>query len=136
MVASSLGKLPKANPVPTLLKLAKDPEAEVRGMACLSAIDLQTAEALKVARITIKDTSTYVRMNTVSGLSASPLKEATAILRIALDDEELKIKIAAIRLLGNRGDKESAAKFRVFAASETEMLRRAAQTALKELNLK
>lgn len=134
MVASSLGKLPQSKPVPTLLQLARDQEAEVRGMACISAIDLGTSEALEVARITISDTSSYVRMNTVSGLSMSPMKEATAILRIALDDEELKIKVAAIRILGDRNDKESVDRFRDFAKSETEMLRRAAQGALKKMN--
>jgi len=135
MLAFQLGSLSEAKPLTTLSVLMADSAADVRAAAATASVRLGTPEALAVAAKALEDEDAFVRSGFVFALTDSPLDaEANALLRRAMDDDELEIRLTAIQALGRRKDPKAAERLRELAGSDSEMLRRAARNALRAID--
>lgn len=122
----------------TLIRVAADPDPQVRGAAIDSLWVIRTPDAFPVFIKALSDPSIEVRAFAVSGLGdlGDPKAVDPLLLRLSLEDKnEMEIISRIVDSLGKLGDPKAIESIRPFAESPDMSLRKYARIAVSKLEM-
>ncbi len=103
-----------------LIKCIESDDPELRKNSALALGEMKDKRGLDHIIMLLEDPDDGVRAIAAESLSGFPCAKARAILNHALGDSEIKVRLAAIKAIGNLGTEEDALALMIYAAKQKE----------------
>ncbi len=103
-----------------LIQCIESDDPELRKNSALAFGEMHDERGLDHIIMLLEDSDTSVRAVAAESLSGFPCSKARAVLQHALGDSEIKVRLAAIKAIGNLGGEEDALALMIFAAKQKE----------------
>ena len=103
-----------------LIKCIESEDPDLRKNSALALGEMREKRGLDHIIMLLEDSDASVRAVAAQSLSGFPCHKARAVLQHALGDSEVKVRLAAIKAIGNLGEEEDALALMIFAAKQKE----------------
>ena len=103
-----------------LIKCIESEDPDLRKNSALALGEMHDAEGLDHIIMLLEDSDVSVRAVAAESLSSFPCNKTRAVLNHALGDSEKKVRLSAIKAIGNLGAEEDALALMIFAAKQKE----------------
>ena len=103
-----------------LINCIESDDPDLRKNSALALGEMQDKRGLDHIIMLLEDPDVSVRAVAAEALSGFPCSKSRAVLSHALGDSELKVRLSAIKAIGNLGAEEDALALMIFAAKQRE----------------
>ena len=103
-----------------LIKCIESEDPDLRKNSALALGEMREKRGLDHIIMLLEDSDSSVRAVAAQALSGFPCHKARGVLNHALGDSEVKVRLAAIKAIGNLGEEEDALALMIYAAKQKE----------------